>query len=125
MAQPRCSSLSARDASSRVFRRFSTTNIATDCRVGMRLFLLLLFVLLLDSGHVHGQALLPPCRIQVIEKGSGWPVPLVELRTTHQVRFFTDNNGVVAFDLPELMGKETWFQVNGNGYELPKDGFGN
>jgi hypothetical protein len=66
-----------------------------------------------------------PCRIQVIEKGTGWPVPLVELRTTHQVRFVTDNNGVVAFDLPELMGKETWFDVKGNGYEVPKDGFGN
>lgn len=65
------------------------------------------------------------CRIQVVEKESGWPVPLVELRTTHQVRFLTDNNGVIAFDLPELMGKETWFDVLGNGYEVPKDGFGN
>ena len=27
------------------------------------------------------------CRIEVVEKGSGWPVPLVELRTTHNVRF--------------------------------------
>ena len=49
-------------------------------------------------------ALAEPCRIEVVEKGSGWPVPLVELRTTHQVRFVTDNAGVIAFDLPELMG---------------------
>ncbi len=56
--------------------------------------------------------------------GSGWPVPLVELRTTHHARFFTDNAGVIAFDLPELMGRETWFDVIGNGYEVPKDGFG-
>jgi hypothetical protein len=34
-------------------------------------------------------------------------MPLVELRTTNQVRFVTDNAGVVAFDLPELMGRET------------------
>ena len=65
------------------------------------------------------------CRIEVVEKGSGWPVPLVELRTTHQVRFVTDNAGVIAFDLPELMGRVTWFDVIGHGYEVPKDGFGN
>jgi hypothetical protein len=65
-----------------------------------------------------------PCRIKVVERGSGWPVPLVELRTTHQARFVTDNAGVIAFDLPECMGRETWFDVVGHGYEVPKDGFG-
>ena len=65
-----------------------------------------------------------PCRIEVTERGSGWPVPLVELRTTHQARFITDNAGVIAFDLPECMGRETWFDVLGHGYEVPKDGFG-
>ncbi len=67
---------------------------------------------------------LKPCAIQVVEKGSGWPVPLVELRTVHLERFVTDNAGLIAFDLPELMNKETWFDVLGNGYEVPKDGFG-
>ncbi len=65
-----------------------------------------------------------PCRIEVVEKGSGWPVPLVEFRTTHQVRLVTDNAGLIAFDLPEMMGRETWFDVIGHGYERPKDGFG-
>jgi len=65
-----------------------------------------------------------PCRIEVTEKDTGWPVPLVELRTTHNVRFVTDNAGVIAFDLPELMGRETWFDVLGHGYERPRDGFG-
>ncbi len=65
-----------------------------------------------------------PCLIEIVEAGSGWPVPLVELRTTHQMRFFSDNAGVIAFDAPELMGRETWFDVIGNGYEVPKDGFG-
>jgi len=65
-----------------------------------------------------------PCRIEVIEKGIGWPVPLVELRTTHHVRFVTDNAGVIAFDLPECMGRETWFDVRGHGYEVSKDAFG-
>jgi hypothetical protein len=65
-----------------------------------------------------------PCRIEVVEKGNGWPVPLVELRTTHQVRFVSDNAGVIAFDLPELMGRETWFDVIGHGYEATRDGVG-
>jgi hypothetical protein len=67
---------------------------------------------------------LAPCRINVVEKGSGWPVPLVELSTTHGVRFVSDNAGVIAFDLPEGMGREVWFNVLGHGYEIPRDGFG-
>lgn len=64
------------------------------------------------------------CRIQVVEQGSGWPVPLVELRTTHQVRFVSDNAGIIAFDLSEMMGQEVWFSVEGHGYEVPADGMG-
>lgn len=67
---------------------------------------------------------LEPCRIEVVEKGSGWPVPLVELRTTHNLRLVTDNAGVIALDIPELMDRQTWFNVIGHGYEVPKDGFG-
>ena len=67
---------------------------------------------------------LEPCRIEVVERGSGWPVPLVELRTTHEVRLVSDNAGVIACDLPELMGRESWFTVFGHGYEVAADGFG-
>lgn len=66
-----------------------------------------------------------PCRIEIREAGSGWPVPLVELRTVHGVRLVSDNAGVVACDLPETMGRETWFDVIGHGYGVPVDGFGN
>ncbi len=69
-------------------------------------------------------AAMEPCCILVVDQDNGWPVPLVELRTTHHVRFVTDNAGVIAFDLPELMNRETWFYVEGHGYETPKDGFG-
>jgi hypothetical protein len=65
-----------------------------------------------------------PCRITVVEKGTGWPVPLVELETVHGVKFVTDNAGVIAFDLPEAMGRETWFGVRGFGYGVPRDGLG-
>ena len=68
---------------------------------------------------------LTPCRIEIVEQGTGWPVPLVELRTTDGVRLVSDNAGLVAFDLPECMGRETWLSVQGQGYELPVDGFGN
>ncbi len=67
---------------------------------------------------------LEPCCIEIVEQGSGWPVPLVELRTTHHVRFVSDNAGLIAFDLPELMGRETWFEVIGHGYDVPPDGLG-
>ncbi|MFM8357932.1 MAG: hypothetical protein ACKOET_05195, partial [Verrucomicrobiota bacterium] len=65
-----------------------------------------------------------PCRIEVVERGSGWPVPLVELRTTHHLRFVTDNAGRLALDAPELLGNETWFDIHGHGYGVPPDGFG-
>ncbi len=82
--------------------------------------LFLLFVLV----PVLADAGLEPCRIEVVEKESGWPVPLVELETTHGVRLVTDNAGVAAFDLPECMGRETWLSLRGNGYGVKADGFG-
>ena len=65
-----------------------------------------------------------PFRIQVVDDNNDWPVPLVELRTTHNVRFVSDNAGMIAFDLPELMNQQTWFHVDGHGYGVAKDGFG-
>ena len=75
-------------------------------------------------GLVSSLSAAEPCRIEVIDSENGWPVPLVELRTNHHVSFFTDNAGVVAFDLPELTGVETWFTVAADGYEVKADGFG-
>lgn len=66
----------------------------------------------------------PLCQISVIDEESGWPVPLIELRTTHQLRFVTDNAGVIALDAPELMNRETWFDIVGHGYGVRPDGFG-
>lgn len=63
------------------------------------------------------------CRIEVVDE-EGRRVPLVELRTVHQVRLVSDNAGMIAFDLPELMGREAWFDVIGHGYEVRPDEFG-
>lgn len=65
-----------------------------------------------------------PFRIEVVDKENGWPVPLVELKTTHDVRHVTDNLGLVALDEPELMDREVWLSVKSPGYGVAKDGFG-
>lgn len=68
---------------------------------------------------------LDPCRIRVVDAENGWPVPRVGLETTDHVAFWTDNAGVIAFDLSEAMGRETWLSVLADGYEVAADGFGN
>jgi hypothetical protein len=62
--------------------------------------------------------------IQVVDAETGRGVPLVELRTVNDVRFFTDSGGYVAIDSPELFDQEVFFHVSSHGYEFPKDGFG-
>lgn len=64
------------------------------------------------------------CRIVVVDQELGWPVPLVEFKTTNQVRFISDNAGVIAMDDPSLMNREVWFSIAGNGYGVSADGFG-
>jgi hypothetical protein len=93
-------------------------------KMRLRCSLSLVGVLLGGLVEKASMAAAAPCRIEVVDKECGWPVPLVELQTLHGVRFVTDNAGVIAFDLPELMGKETWFDIKGQGYEVKKDGFG-
>jgi hypothetical protein len=63
-------------------------------------------------------------RIQVVDRKTGRGVPLVELRTVNNIRYFTDSNGIVAFYEPGLMDREVFFFVESHGYEFPKDGFG-
>lgn len=65
-----------------------------------------------------------PCKIEIVDKQDGWPVPMVELRSTHDTRHVSDNFGLIAIDDPELLGREIWFHVKGHGYGVPKDGFG-
>jgi len=76
-------------------------------------FLIVTIAFWAASGSYGAARPVEPCCIQVVEVGSGWPVPIVELRTTHQVRLVTDNAGIIALDLPELMGRQTWFDVLG------------
>lgn len=67
----------------------------------------------------------PYFQIQVVDDQTGRGVPLVELRTVNQMRFFTDSSGRVAFHEPGLMdGREVYFHLSSPGYEIPADGFG-
>ena len=63
-------------------------------------------------------------KIRVVDAQTGRGVPLVELKTTAQQKFYTDSDGVVAFKEPGLMGHQVWLDVSSQGYEYPKDGFG-
>ncbi len=66
-----------------------------------------------------------PFVIEVVDSSTGRGVPLVELRTTNDVRLITDSAGLAAFDEPGLMdGQSVFFHVSSHGYEYPADGFG-
>jgi len=66
-----------------------------------------------------------PFAIQVVDDDTGRGVPLVELRTVNKAAWWTDSNGIVAFDEPGLMELEVFFRVRSPGYEYPQDMFGN
>src|SRR5205085_776020 len=61
---------------------------------------------------------------RVVDEATGRGVPLVELKTTNDVKHYTDSNGLVAFNEPGLMGTEVFAHVKSHGYEYPKDAFG-
>ncbi len=83
-----------------------------------------LFALFLLAASLCTLRAAEPDQIQVVDSENGWPVPLVELRTVGNIRFVSDNAGVIAFDEPDMMNQEVWFDIAGHGYTVPKDGFG-
>src|SRR5438094_6500811 len=62
--------------------------------------------------------------IQIVDDQTMRPVPLVELKTTNNVKYFTDSGGYVAFHEPGLMNRKVFFTITSPGYEFPADGFG-
>jgi hypothetical protein len=54
-------------------------------------------------------------KIRVVDDASGRGVPLVELRTTNDIRYYTDSNGCVAFHEPGLMNQRVFFRVQSHG----------
>lgn len=67
---------------------------------------------------------LPPFLLRVVDDENDWPVPLVKLTTTNHLQWVTDNAGLIAIDDPSLQGQDLFLELDGDGYELPPDGFG-
>jgi hypothetical protein len=65
-----------------------------------------------------------PFAIEVVDGQTGRGVPLVELRTVSNMRYYTDSAGLVAIDDPALVGRTVFFHVWSHGYEIEPDGFG-
>lgn len=62
--------------------------------------------------------------IEILDEKTGRGVPLVELKTVNDIRYYSDSGGVVAFYEPGLMNRDVFFHVSSHGYELDADGFG-
>jgi len=80
--------------------------------------------LLCIASHPAGAGPQDYFKIQVLDSQTGRGVPLVELKTVNNIRYYTDSNGIVAFHEPGLMGTEVFFFIQSHGYTHPKDGFG-
>ena len=65
-----------------------------------------------------------PFGIQIVDSETGRGVPMVELKTVGQILYYTDSNGLVAFDEPGMMDQRVFFWITSHGYEFAKDGFG-
>jgi hypothetical protein len=76
------------------------------------------------ASAVHGAETSRYFGIQVIDDQTSRGVPLVELKTTSNQRFYTDSAGFIAIDDPALMNRNVFFAVSSHGYEFPPDGFG-
>jgi len=59
-----------------------------------------------------------PFVIRVIDDETGRGVPLVELRTLNEARYYTDSNGVASITEPWLFGHDVYFRVWSHGYEF-------
>lgn len=62
--------------------------------------------------------------IHVVDAETGRGVPLVELKTTNQVTYWTDSAGCIAINEPALWQREVFFHIHSHGYQLPADFFG-
>ncbi len=73
--------------------------------------------LLIDTSQSIPQAKSGYFAIKVVDQETGRGVPLVELTTTSQQRFYTDSNGLIALDESSLMNHRVSFAVSSHGYQ--------
>ena len=78
----------------------------------------------IDKSFSGRGRIVKPFGIHVVDDTTGRGVPLVELRTTSEVRYYTDSAGWIAFEDAGWRGKKLWFSITSHGYEASADGFG-
>ena len=66
----------------------------------------------------------PYFAVKIIDDVTERGVPLVELKLTNALRYYSDSNGIVAFFEPGLMEQAIWFYIQSAGYEFPEKPFG-
>ncbi|MDO3411792.1 hypothetical protein QWJ34_18670 [Saccharibacillus sp. CPCC 101409] len=74
------------------------------------------------GSYIQAQA---PFQIKITDAETGRGIPLVQLRTTNNIIYYTDSAGVVAFDEPGLMNRSVFFHLSSDGYQVDADMFGN
>ena len=73
-------------------------------------------------GSLPAESSNPYFRIQVVDSETRRGVPMIRLYAqTLCVEYFTDSNGLIAFNEPGLMGRPIYFLVDGHGYCFPKN----
>lgn len=107
----------------------STAIICVACRQRVRLAkpaiaMAAVLAVLFAAGRVFARMDARPFAIHVVDEATGRGVPLVELRTTGNVSFWTDSAGLAAISDPGLMNQRVYFHLWSHGYEHPADGFG-
>lgn len=70
------------------------------------------------------QEALRPFGIQLVDGATGRGIPMVRLRTTGNIEYWSDSSGWIAFAEPGLMERQVHFSVDSPGYALDADGFG-
>ena len=63
-------------------------------------------------------------KITVLDAADDTPIAGATLTTVNDVVYTTDQNGVIAYYEPGLMGKKVWFFPQRDGYDVPVDFFG-
>ncbi len=83
-------------------------------------------ILLVGLGWMHCSSDVEtlPFAIRVIDGETKRGIPLVELKTLHAIKYFTDNQGYIAVDEPELLDHRIFFEVNSPGYSYERDRYG-
>ncbi len=81
----------------------------------------ILLIVIVQSSFLTQAQENPYFKIKVIDAETKRGVPMVGLVPLTQARYYTDSNGLIAFNEPGLMDKVVYFEVMSEGYEYPQN----